>query len=343
MKAGVWVGEKDIRLEERQIPIPEEGELILQVKSVAICGTDIRMWRGVPQNKKIVLGHEIAGIVSSIGEKTKGYVVGERVAVAPNVGCGICDQCVSGRTHLCPDYRALGINMDGGFAEYVRIPREAVQQGNVCKLDEHISFSEAAAVEPLSCVYNAFEHYQVHPGDQVLVIGAGPIGCMHVMLAQMAGASKVILSDLSADRLSYCKKLLPNVETYCGNDLAHYINQTTRGHGVDVCVTACPSAKAQAQAPEMMAMFGRICFFGGLPLNQEPVPLNTNLIHYRHLIVTGTSRSSVSQYRKCLQLVSSGVLPLAQLITHHFSLNEINRAFHFVSEANGLKSVIDFD
>lgn len=342
MKAGVWIGEKELCLEERQIPAPAEGELILKVKSVAICGTDIRMWRGTPQ-KKLVLGHEIAGTVSAIGEKTKGYTVGEKVAVAPNIGCGICDQCVSGRTHLCPDYKALGINMDGGFAEYVRIPKEAVQQGNVCKLDDRISFSEAAAVEPLSCVYNAFEQYHVYPGDQVLVIGAGPIGCMHIMLAKMAGASKIILSDLSPARLSCCKEIFPDVETYCGDDLLHYIQQTTNGHGVDVCVTACPSAQAQAQAPELMAMFGRICFFGGLPASQEPVPLNTNLIHYRHLLVTGTSRSSVSQYRKCLQLVSSGVLPLAQLVTNHFTLDQINEAFQFVAAANGIKSVIDFD
>lgn len=342
MKASVLTAPKTLTPEVREIPRAAAGEIILKVRSAAICGTDMRMWANGAANMPLVLGHEVAGDIYEIGEGVQGYSVGDKVAVAPNYGCGICDFCVSGRTHLCPTYKALGINMDGGFAEYVRIPADLVRQGNVCKLGPAITYAEAAAVEPLSCAYNGYEAYQVHPGDNVLIIGSGPIGCMHAMLAKMAGAALIIMNDLSAERLDYCNSIIGGITTYCGNDLKGFIMEKTNGMGVDVCVTACPAPAAQAACFDYMAMFGRVCFFGGLPKDREVVPLNTNAIHYKHLMVTGTSRSSLSQYRKCLQLVESGVLPMGKLITNHFSLDQIDEAFDFVSKAGGLKSVIDF-
>ena len=341
MEASVLTATRTLVLQEREIPHAQAGEMILKVRSAAICGTDVRMWNGAVE-RPLVLGHEVAGDIHELGEGVKGYSVGQKVSVAPNYGCGICDFCVSGKTHLCPDYRALGINMDGGFEEYVRIPADLVRQGNVCPLGPAISYAEAAAVEPLSCAFNGFEAYGVHPGDAVLTIGSGPIGCMHAMLAQMAGASLVIMNDLSAERLDYCGKTIGGIITYCGDDLKGFVMEKTRGRGADVCVTACPSPAAQAACFDYMAMFGRVCFFGGLPKGREKVELNTNAIHYKHLMVTGTSRSSLSQYRKCLQLVESGVLPMNKLITNHFSLEQIGEAFEFVSKAGGLKSVIDF-
>jgi len=342
LKAAVWTDAKTLVMEERPIPTPGPEEMVVRVKAAAVCGTDIRMWQQAPK-QKLVLGHEVAGEIYALGERVKGYKVGDRVAVAPNMGCGICDQCVSGRTHLCPEYQALGINMDGAFQEYALIPSDAVRQGNVCQLSDDISFAEAAVAEPLSCVYNAFESYKVQAGDFVLIIGAGPIGCMHAMLAIMAGAGKVILHDLSEERLAYAKELLPGIEIYAGNELKDYIMKSTKNRGLDVCVTACPSPKAQSESLSLMAMFGRVSFFGGLPAAKQPVMLDTNLIHYKHLVVSGTSRSSLSQYRKCLRLVESGVLPIRRLITHRFSLKQINEAFQFAAAAGGMKSVIEFE
>lgn len=343
MKASVLVAPKTLITETREIPRVSTGEMILKVRSVAICGTDVRMWSsGVTNHDSLVLGHEVAGDIYELGEGVKGYSIGEKVAVAPNYGCGICDFCVSGKTHLCPTYRALGINIDGGFAEYMLIPADMVRQGNVCKLGSAITYAEAAAVEPLSCAYNGYESYGVHPGDHVLIIGSGPIGCMHAMLAMMAGAALVVMNDLSAERLAYCSSILDGITTYCGDDLKSFVMEKTNGMGMDVCVVACPSPAAQAACLDYMAMFGRVCFFGGLPKGSEKVELNTNTIHYKHLMVSGTSRSSLSQYRKCLQLVESGILPMGKLITNHFTLDQIDEAFIFVSGAGGLKSVINF-
>lgn len=123
MKAAVLYGPKDLRLCEVDIPTIGENDILLKVESAAICGTDIRMWlNGMPDGQKRILGHEMAGVIWDKGRKVTNYNIGDRVAVAPNMGCGICDLCVSGRTHMCTDYKALGINIDGAFAEYVRIP-----------------------------------------------------------------------------------------------------------------------------------------------------------------------------------------------------------------------------
>lgn len=341
MKAAVLTGIRTLSMEERELPRAGKGEIVVRVRASAVCGTDIRMWNNASCALPRILGHEIAGDVYEIGEGVNGYAIGQRVAIAPNMGCGICDECVSGRTHLCPTYKALGINLDGGFAEFVKVPAEAVRQGNVCPIGDATAYDQAAIVEPFSCVYNAFETYRVHPADKVLIIGAGPIGCMHAILAKMAGASDIFMTDLSEKRLDDCQKRLPYIKPYCGSELKQFIMDSTKNKGVDVCVTACPSPEAQEESLELMNMFGRVCFFGGLPASKEPVRIDTNLVHYRHLILCGTSRSSLSQYRKCLSLIENGVVDLKPLITDKFTLDEVPAAFDYASKAGGLKSVIE--
>ena len=180
MKAVRLYGVCDLRQEEIPTPHAGPGEILLRVKATALCGTDVRMYlngaAGIDQDHPRVIGHEISGVIEEMGEGVQGYEQGQRVCVAPNFGCGVCDSCVSGNTHLCGSYQALGINLDGGLAEYVLVPARAVSQGNVAAMADHVSFEEASIVEPLSCVYNGQEQVGIRPGDEVLVIGAGPIG-----------------------------------------------------------------------------------------------------------------------------------------------------------------------
>lgn len=342
MKAAVLYGPKDLRLCEVDIPTIGENDILLKVESAAICGTDIRMWlNGMPDGQKRILGHEMAGVIWDKGRKVTNYNIGDRVAVAPNMGCGICDLCVSGRTHMCTDYKALGINIDGAFAEYVRIPEEAVRQGNISILGDNILSEEAAIVEPLSCVFNGFESCNIRPGDVVLIIGAGPIGVMHGKLAKAAGA-KVILNDLSEERLKICKEIEEDFITCSANQLKECIMKETKGRGVDVCITACPSPEVQASTLDLMAIGGRINFFGGLPKDKEIVALNTNIVHYKQIMITGTTRASLSQYRKCLSLVNEGILNISNLVTDRFSIEDIEKAFNHVANAKGMKTIIEF-
>lgn len=345
MLAAKMYGIGDIRLEETPVPVTGDGEMLIKVKAAAVCGTDVRMIKngaqGIDENHPRILGHELSGVIEKLGNGVTGYKLGQRVAVAPNMGCGICDCCVSGNGHLCPDYSALGINLDGGFAEYCLIPQKAVYGGNVSVLDDGISFEEGAINEPLSCVCNGFEHAKITPGDTVLVIGAGPIGIMHCALAIMAGAV-VYLNDISPERLNEAKNLYPEINPICG-DLKTKFMKATKNHGADAVITACPVPQVQSLAVELAALEGRVVFFGGIPASAEPVSINTNLVHYKQLTLTGTTRASITQYRKTLRYISGGVLNVKPLVTAHFALKDIHKAIDLAAKARGLKNIITFD
>ena len=346
MLAARLYGPGDLRIEEVQIPSLGENEILLKVKACAICGTDLRFYKNGMYNSNHdeprILGHEFSGIIEEIGSSVHKFSCGMRVAVAPNMGCGLCDRCVGGNTHLCEDYRALGVNLDGGMAEYVRIPEAAVTQGNIVLLDDGITFEEAAINEPFSCVYNGFSQCMVKPGDKVLIMGAGPIGLLHAKLARLAGASKVIISDLSDERLEMCNRIDKFFITLKGVDIKAAIMSITKGEGLNVCITANSSPDAQAAALELMAIGGRVNFFGGLPKSREIVPLNTNLIHYRQLILTGSTRASLSQYRQTLRFLSEGIISIKEFVTGRFSVHDVKEAFKLAVDTKGLKNVIEF-
>lgn len=344
MLAARMFGKNDIRVQEVPTPTPGRGEILIKVRSAAVCGTDIRMITngvaGIDEEHPRILGHEIAGVIEALGENVSGYSVGQRVAIAPNMGCGICEPCIRGNGHLCPDYKALGINLDGGFAEYCVVPEIAVRGGNVCILDDGVSFDDGAVNEPLSCVCNGFEHADIRPGDRVLIIGAGPIGIMHCALALMAGGV-VYLSDISKDRLDSAKAIYPKINTLFG-DTKQELMKATNGYGADAIITACPVPAVQSLAVELAALGGRVIFFGGIPADKEPVGINTNLVHYKQLILSGTTRASLAQYRKTLNYISSGVLDISPLVTAHFELKDIKSAIDFAKNGVGLKNVITF-
>lgn len=349
MKALQFYGKNDYALTE--VPKPEigSGEILLKVKAAAICGSDLRMiqngYTGVTKETPRIYGHEIAGIIEQVGEAVSGYEPGMAVAIAPNMGCGTCDACVSGNTHLCREYRAFGINMDGGFAEYVAVPEAAVRQGNVVpiQIDEDMTFEKAAVLEPLSCVYNGFEQVGIKPCDTVLIVGAGPIGIMHGMLAKMAGAAKVMITDLNENRVAICRDFDSFFTTYSGDNLKEFVMEQTGGEGVSVCITACPSPQAQAQALELLAVGGRVNFFGGLPADRSKVTIDTNMVHYKQLVLTGSCRASLTQYRKCMKLVKAGVLNIDKIVSATYSIEEYEEAITAAKEGRNLKNIFVFD
>lgn len=346
MKAAVMYGKENMRVQEYPTPEINDNEVLVKIKSAAICGTDVRMYRNgvknVDEDHPLIIGHEMAGVIEKVGKNVTAYTPGMRVAVAPNMGCGICDDCIRGNGHMCKEYKALGISLNGGFAEYVRVPEAAVRSGNLVPMADNVSYAEAAITEALSCVYNGSQQCNIRPGDFVLVIGAGPIGIMHAMLAKMAGATKVIINDIAVNRLELCKEIDPSFITVSEN-VVDFVMKETNGHGADAVITACPVPAAQQTALEVAANYGRICFFGGLPEDRKMVPLNTNLIHYKQLICTGTTRASLKQFKDVLGFVSAGIIDVKKLITAEFSLDEIDKGLELAIAAKGLKNVINMD
>lgn len=343
MKAIIVGKNKELSCGEIDKPKAGRGELLIKVRAAAMCGTDIRMIGEnkvlKPDGRPLVLSHEISGEICEVGEGIFGYEAGQNVVIAPNFGCGSCDECLSGRSHMCRDYTAFGVHIDGGFAQYLLIPEKAVLQG--CAVPyEALDPKVACLNEPLSCAFNGMEQCGIKPCDYVLIIGAGPIGMMHAKLALMAGAGKVIMYDLSRERLEMCRELDERI--IITGDVLKEIGTITKGRGADDVIVACPSPKAQAQAVELAAIFGRVLFFGGIPAGSEPVGINTNLVHYKQLTVTGTTRASLAQFKKTLSMLELGLVDLSAFVTNTYDISEAEKAYENAKNGVGLKHVITF-
>ncbi len=340
MKAIYYHSPGRITVEDVEKPRMEAGGLLLKVKAAAICGTDLRIYKNghfkIKAGEKRVLGHEVAGEI--VGSGASAYPVGVRVAIAPNIGCGVCPMCIAGQNQLCPDYEAFGISLDGGFQEYMSVPESAVARGNVAILPQAMSYAEAVLAEPLSCTYNAYESVNTRPGDTVLIIGAGPIGSCHVMLQRLAGAGKIIVADILENRLAEIKKFGADITVNSADtDLVEAVKKHTHGRGADVVITANSVPELQALALELAAARGRINLFGGMPKGRELVELNTNLIHYKELVITATTGSSIEDHRQAINIAASGRIPLNKISVERFSLEDAQAAFDFALSGAGMK------
>jgi len=345
MLAAVYHSPGDIRVEEVERPSIGEEEALLRVRAASICGTDLRIYSSghfkIPPGTSRILGHEFAGEVAEVGSMVKSLTSGMRIAIAPNIGCGICEQCIQGHNHLCSTYEAFGISLDGAFSEYMLIPKEAIQQGNIVPLPEGVSFEEAALNEPFSCCYNGSRTCRIEPGDSVLIVGAGPIGIMHLFLASLSGASKVLVSEMIEERLTEALEFGADLAINpAKEDLPAAIGEATDGRGVDVIIVAAPSPAAQEQALELAAPQGRINFFGGLPQGREFINFNSNRVHYKQLVVTGTTGSSNYQYRKSMGIIASGRVDLSPLISARFPLSKVEEAFTLAASKKAMKVLI---
>jgi L-iditol 2-dehydrogenase len=311
-------------------PVPGDGELLLRVTAAAVCGTDLKIVRNghrkLRAGQRIVLGHEFAGIVEAVGRGASAFAAGQRVGVAPNAGCGRCAACRKGRSNYCPDYTAFGIDRDGAHAPWVRIPAVYLQQGNVIPLPDGVTDDAAALLEPLSCVVGGQRAVGVGAGDAVLVFGAGPMGLLHVMLAKSAGARCVVMFDPASSRLPLARELGADRAADSADALREVVRRESPG-GVDVAIAAAPAAGALTQALELLAPFGRLCAFAGLPAGANPVALDVNRIHYNNLIVTGTTGGSVEDYRRALELAATGRLRLEKAVAARFPLDRLADAY----------------
>lgn len=346
MLAAVYHGPHDLRVEE--VPIPKIGpdELLIKVQAASICGTDLRIYHGnhrmyAPGTVRIP-GHEVVGTIAEIGKDLTGFREGERVFVAPNMGCGHCAQCVSGNNNLCTSYDAVGVTIDGGFAEYMRVPANAVRQGNVIQVSESVDPAVAALMEPFACVLRGQNAVKIKPGDVVLVIGAGPIGIMHTKLAKASGAGRVIVSEPVADRAAQAGRMgADRVVNPTQEDLQAALDQESDGKGADVIIVAAPVHAAQESALTLAAIGGRINFFGGLPKDRPTITFDSNLVHYKELIITGTTACSTNDCWQATRIVNSGLIDLTDLVSRRFPLKEAIEAFAAAEDRKSLKIVLE--
>jgi L-iditol 2-dehydrogenase len=334
----------DLRVEDVPAPVAGPGELTIRVRSCATCGTDAKIFHHGHHHISLprVLGHEIAGEVAEVGSGVNGWSPGDRVQVIAAIPCGVCHYCRRGQETVCEDLESMGYQYDGGFAELMRVPRRVLDRDGLNRIPDHVPFEQASLTEPLACVLNGQEIGGVGDGDVVVILGAGPIGCLHVRLARARGAATVILADVNRFRLDLAARSKPDsLIDGSTEDTVDAVRKQTDGRGADVVITATAAGQAQEQALEMAARRGRISLFGGLPRDNPIIRFDSNLVHYQELFVLGAYGSAPHHNREALALISSGAVPVGDLITHRLPLDEVHRAIDTVTKGEGLKVVIE--
>ena len=342
MKAGVLENVNDIRFLNVTDPVLEPGELLLRVKAATICGTDIRVYRGQKTASiryPSILGHEFAAQIIDTGGHSQ-FSCDQPVVVCPQFACGQCAYCIRGAENLCRNLQAMGYEIDGAFAEYVRIPRHAVESGNVFSMPENLTYEQASLAEPLACVINGQQLVNVKQGESVLILGAGPIGLLHLMLARQSGAHKIIVSELNPLRREAALKAGADlVIDPTTDDLKSIPIEATQGLGVDVAICAIGLPVLINDAVCAVRSRGRISLFAGFSAGVK-AELDVNAIHYNELSVMGSFGLTRRHFENALHLLASRTADFGWLITHRYPLEKISEAFAMAEHGQAIKVAI---
>ncbi|MGI8649574.1 MAG: zinc-binding dehydrogenase, partial [Rubrobacter sp.] len=319
MIAAVFRGPNEVGIEEVERPSAGEGEIIVRVGANTICGTDVRILKGEKTKGVVVpgvLGHELSGRVVEVGAGVSGREVGETVVVAPQVPCGRCRACRRDLENLCPNIRILGYDIPGGLSEYVRVPREAVRAGCVFAADARVPFEQLALAEPLACCINGHEKSGTKMGDNVVILGAGPIGLFHLQLSMLAGAENVIVSEPSEERRK-AALLFGATRAVSPDKLTANVEELTGGEGADVSVVCIGIPSLVNDAIRLTRPAGRVNVFAGLS-GAGWAEVEANQIHYKELVLTGTSNSRRRDFEKAIRLIEAGRVDVGRMVTHRY-------------------------
>lgn len=333
-------------VEIREVPRPvlpknyPKGEVIVRVGACGVCGTDIGVYNWSQWTAKYmqiprVIGHEISGTIVEVGDECDNWKVGDRIVADTYLGCGRCFYCQVGKFNLCENRKSLGLNIDGGMAEYVAIPSI-----NLFHLPSNVSFEVGAAIEPLGVAMHGFEQSGFKPGDNVLVLGCGPIGLGMLMIARISGAPKVFVTGARLDkvRLDMAGKLGAdatfNVEQ---DDPRPRIMAETNGRGVDIVFVCAGSAGILSQAAQLVRPGGTVIVLG---LFHGADQWDPNLMVERELTFKGSFRRAPETWIRMLRLVGSGIIPLKELVSHVIPLQDIERAFQLINDGEAIKVVV---
>ena len=340
MKAVFLYGANDLRCEDIPVPSPGAGELLVRIRVCGLCGTDIAKVRSGAIPLPAVLGHEIAGEVAEIGEGAAGFKAGERVAPVHHLPCFKCRFCARGSYSQCAEFKQNNIS-PGGFAEYALVNRRAVE-GSVFRIPDNVSFDEASFIETAACCIRAFRNAGVKPGDNVMVVGAGPVGLIHLQLAFIFGAGKVIAADMVDSRLAAARELGDVSTINPGSDnIKEAADEITSSNGADIVIVTAGSEAAVISGIEAAAKGGKVVLFGGFPPG-APLRLDPDMIYKRELKVSGSYSSSPLEQFSALEMISRGRLKVSNLITRRFKLCELRQAVDLACAPGGdLKVVID--
>ncbi len=330
MKAQVFRGVNQLSYEE--IPVPEVGadEVLVQVRVVGLCQSDIKKIKYPLLNAPRIFGHETAGTIAAVGAEVSGWQVGDRVVVMHHIPCMHCAHCMNGSFSMCDVYKNVTttagfIPSGGGFADYVKVPGHIVQHGGLIKMPDDVTFEQASFVEPTNCCLKAVKKAQIQPGQTVLVTGAGPIGLMFMMLVQHFGA-RTIATDLLPSRIAKALEVGAEAAFDARDpDLTAKIYAMTNGLGVDVSLLAVPSDKAFFQALDCTRKGGKILFFAEFP-DEVEIPLNPNVLYRKEIDLMGSYSSAYPLQSLSADLVFNKRIDVDALVSDRYALKDLAAA-----------------
>lgn len=343
MKAAIFEAIENIRVTEVANPVCDPEGVIVNVKGCGLCGGDIRNYHvglkgGVTHQ---IMGHEIAGVVEEAGPQVTRFKVGDPVAIAPDVSCGYCFYCKRGFVNLCVNHRMIGTHWPGGFAQFIHLPGDVLAHGMVHPIPAGLSFEAATLAEPASSVLAAQSNANVGLGDTVLIIGDGPIGCLHIEVARARGASKIIMVGLT--RLQMAAAFAPDylIDAAAQEPVAEVL-KITDGLGADVAIIANPVAKTQEQGIEAVRKRGKVVLFGGVPKTNPMTTLNSNLIHYNELTIIGAFSYPAYINEMALRVIRDGQINAGKYISKIVALeNLVTEGINAAEAGKVLKVVIN--
>lgn len=330
MKAQVFRGVNQLSYED--VPLPEIGsdEVLVQVRVVGLCQSDIKKIKYPLYEPPRIFGHEMAGTIAAIGSDVKHWTVGDRVVVLHHIPCMHCAYCLNENFSMCDVYKSVTTTAGftpsgGGFADYVKVPGHIVQNGGLIAIPDDVTFEQASFVEPTNCCLKAVKKAQIAPGQTVLVTGAGPIGLMFIMLVKHFGA-RAIATDLIPSRIE--KALSVGAEAAFDardRELPHKIQAMTGGMGADVTLLAVPSDKAFFQALDCTRKGGKILFFAEFPDELE-IPINPNILYRREIDLIGSYSSSYRVQTLAADIVFNHRIDVDALISDRYPLHDLSIA-----------------
>jgi L-iditol 2-dehydrogenase len=341
MMAAVLYGKEHLQIEKVEVPKPEPGDVLVRVRAALTCGTDVKVFRRGYHARMIVppalFGHELAGDIVALGSAVSGFSVGQRVVAANSAPCGKCFYCLRSQENLCED---LLFN-NGAYAEYIRIPERIVQK-NMYEVPEHVTYQDAALVEPLACVLRGLEETGLRAGDTIAVIGLGPIGMMFVRLAKAVYGARVIAIGRRRPQLDRARKMGADeaIVNCDGADVEGPVREFTGGRGADVVIEAVGLPELWQLAIHLLRRGGVVNFFGGCP-SETHVALDTNLLHYSEITCKASFHHTPALIRKALDLISRGCITAKDLVNRVEPLTNLLQVMQHLMSHNGhLKTAI---
>jgi L-iditol 2-dehydrogenase len=337
LKAALFMGPGKIQLAQLEDLEPQAHEVKIRNMAVGVCGTDVHIFHGekgsADVNPPVVLGHEYSGQVVAVGPGVTTVKVGDRVAVDPNIYCQICYYCRTGRKHLCENLTAVGVNRNGGFAEYSIVPEEQVYV-----LAETVDYEAGAMAKPLACCLHGIDLAQIRTGDTVCVIGGGAIGQLMVQLAKLAGAAKVFISEPVAQRREIA---LANGADYAIDPLAQdpaEVVRSVNARGADVVIECAGNVKAVEQAFAVAGKGAHIVLFS-VPKPDTVFPLKLFDVFSKELQIAG-SFINPDTHQRAVNLLNAGKVNIQRIISHRYSLDQVEQAIGKQSAADSLKVLV---